>query len=190
MAASIGNRYPVFTVLILSLGLLVSGCVSAVKTAPESKTDHQAEAFFSAIAAQPLQENIDAQKNRDVPVVRYGRYRLVEITPQAAQSDLMTQIVDVTIPLTQGIAEVTVGEAMRYVLQRSGYRLCDTPQDFDNLPLPVAHSRLGPVMLRDALTILAGPAWTLQIDDATRQVCFVSAMQNDKHRAEKTGETK
>ena len=40
------------------------------------------------------------------------------------------------------------------------------------LPLPAAHLRLGPLMLRDALLTLAGPAWELSVDDLTRQVCF------------------
>ncbi|WP_165952110.1 hypothetical protein [Pseudomonas aeruginosa] len=34
--------------------------------------------------------------------------------------------------------------------------------------VPVA----GPLMLRDALLTLAGPAWELSVDDLTRQVCF------------------
>ena len=30
----------------------------------------------------------------------------------------------------------------------------------------------GPLVLRDALLTLAGPAWDLSVDDAARQVCF------------------
>jgi len=117
------------------------------------------------------------------PVVRYGRYTLVELTPEETQRDLMAQVVDVSIPLAQGMAEVTVGEAIRHVLRRSGYRLCDTPQGFEHLPLPVAHSHLGPIKLRDALMILAGSAWTLQVDESTRQVCFVAAVQDETSKA-------
>ena len=31
---------------------------------------------------------------------------------------------------------------------------------------------LGPLLLRDALLVLAGPAWALSVDDRTREVCF------------------
>jgi type IV pili sensor histidine kinase/response regulator len=118
--------------------------------------------------------NAPAHKNVVRNVVRYGRYTLVELTPEVAQSDLMAQIIDVTIPLSQGIAETTVGEAMRYALQRSGYRLCEPSTAFNLLSLPVAHTHLGPMALRDAMAVLAGPAWKLQIDEEVRQVCFVT----------------
>ncbi|WP_140720759.1 MULTISPECIES: PilL N-terminal domain-containing protein [Gammaproteobacteria] len=109
-----------------------------------------------------------------VPVVRYGRYTLVELTPTAAQQDLMLQVVDVAVTDT---LHASVGDALRYVLLRSGYQLCggaDTDA-FQSLPLPVAHYRLGPLPLRDALLTLTGPAWDLHVDDGTRQVCFTRA---------------
>lgn len=106
-----------------------------------------------------------------VPVVRYGRYTLVELTPAADQQDLLLQVVDVSIP---GTLHASVGDALRHVLQRSGYQLCsggDTDA-LGRLPLPAAHYHLGPLQLRDALLTLAGPARTLHIDHATRSVCF------------------
>ncbi|TBU88442.1 PilL N-terminal domain-containing protein [Phytopseudomonas dryadis] len=109
-----------------------------------------------------------------IPVVRQGRYTLVELVPTAAQQDLLLQVIDVRVPDT---LHASVGDALRHVLLRSGYRLCD---DRDagvllDLPLPVAHYRLGPVLLRDALLTLAGPAWDLHIDDGSRRVCFTQA---------------
>jgi conjugative transfer region protein (TIGR03748 family) len=79
--------------------------------------------------------------------------------------------VEVSIPPT---LDANVGDAMRHVLLRSGYRLCDAT-DADALyalPLPAAHLHVGPLMLRDALLTLAGPTWELSVDDLTRQVCF------------------
>lgn len=107
-----------------------------------------------------------------VPVVRQGRYTLVELVPDPDQSDLMQQIVDITIPAT---FDATVGDALRYVLQRSGYRLCKRSgaSELYALPLPAADLHLGPLPLRQALLTLAGPAWDLSIDEAVRQVCFV-----------------
>jgi len=179
MAASMSNRHSVLTAAALCLGLLVSGCVSAVKTAPEPHTDHRvedaADAFFNALAAQPSPGNINAPKNTDVPVVRYGRYRLIEITPQAAQSDLMAQVVDISIPATFNKKETSVADGLRYVLMHSGYRLCATGDAVDvlgSLPLPAVHTRIGPMMLKDALETLAGSAWTMVLDVAVREVCF------------------
>jgi len=106
-----------------------------------------------------------------IPVARYGRYTLVELVPDPAQRDLLQQAVEVSIP---PVPDTSVGDAMRHVLLRSGYRLCDATEaaTLYALPLPAAHLRLGPLTLRDALLTLAGPAWELSVDDLTRQVCF------------------
>lgn len=106
-----------------------------------------------------------------VPVVRYGRYNLVELVPESVQRDMMRQVVEVVVPPT---LDANVGDALRHILLRSGYRLCDTADaaTLYALPLPAAHLRLGPLMLRDALLTLAGPAWDLSVDDSARQVCF------------------
>lgn len=107
-----------------------------------------------------------------VPVVRYGRYTLVELAPMAAQRDLLLQTIDVAMPED---ARATVGDGLRHVLKRSGYGLCQTIHaviELYALPLPAAHLHLGPMTLRDALLTLAGPAWELHADDRARQVCF------------------
>ena len=56
-----------------------------------------------------------------IPVVRYGRYTLVELAPTAAQRDLLLQTIDVSMPED---ARATVGDGLRHVLKRSGYQLC------------------------------------------------------------------
>jgi type IV pili sensor histidine kinase/response regulator len=107
-----------------------------------------------------------------VPVARYGRYTLVELAPEAAQRDLLLQVIDVSMPAT---LPATVGDALRYVLLRSGYRLCERDAQAGALyqfPLPAAHLHLGPLTLREALLTLAGSAWDLKIDDTARRVCF------------------
>lgn len=107
-------------------------------------------------------------------MVRYGRYRLVELQANAGQRDLLAQVVDITVPQATGQQAVTVADAMRYVLLNSGYRLCDdkSVHPFNALPLPLAHYRLGPVMLEEALAVLAGPGWLMQVDQARRVICF------------------
>ena len=107
-----------------------------------------------------------------IPVVRYGRYTLVELAPTAAQRDLLLQTIDVSMPED---ARATVGDGLRHVLKRSGYQLCETPSavtELYALPLPAAHLHLGPMTLRDALLTLAGSAWELHADERTRQICF------------------
>ncbi|MGP1665717.1 MAG: PilL N-terminal domain-containing protein, partial [Rhodanobacter sp.] len=111
-----------------------------------------------------------------VPVVRHGRYTLIEMVPERAQRDLMQQVVDIAIPPT---FDVTVGAALHYVLLRSGYRLCDAVNTtaLYNLPLPAIHLRLGPLSLRDALLALTGPAWEFSVDETSRLVCFNQRME-------------
>jgi len=136
--------------------ILITGCISATVLPIELGTE----------VSPPL------VPSDWLPVARYGRYTLVELTPQAAQHNLLLQVVDVSIPTRP---HMTVGDGLRHVLQRSGYVLCDKdPQvaALYELLLPAAHLRLGPMFLHDALLTLAGPAWELQVDERARQICF------------------
>lgn len=56
----------------------------------------------------------------------------------------MQQVVTIEVPPT---TDATVGDGLRYVLLRSGYRLCGNAEDDTllALPLPAAHLRLGPL---------------------------------------------
>ncbi|TFY95384.1 pili assembly chaperone [Pseudomonas nabeulensis] len=104
--------------------------------------------------------------------LRYGRYTLVSTEPTTEQRDLLAQIIEVNIPsrLTP-----SVQDALQYVLLRSGYALCPVTASVKVLftrPLPATHYRLGPIPLRRALQVLAGPAWQLTTDEVSRSVCF------------------
>ena len=144
--------------------------------------------LLSACTAQipnplPTHPAIDSVSNRaqlsrgtaegDHPAeLRYGRYTLVSTEPSTEQRDLLAQIIDVSIPSS---LSPSVQEALQYVLQRSGYSLCPVTAAVKVLftrPLPAAHYRLGPIPLRSALQVLAGPAWQLTIDEVSRSVCF------------------
>jgi len=119
----------------------------------------------------PVPDEVAIPAPEYIPVIRYGRYTLVELTPAAAQQDLLLQVVDVSIP---DMLHANVADALRHVLQRSGYQLCNGLETdaLSDLPLPVAHYQLGPMQLRDALLTLTGPARQLHVDHATRSVCF------------------
>lgn len=140
---------------------VLAGSLSGCTTTPA--TIEQRSVSLPDAAPQQMQESI--------PVVRHGRYTLVELVPGPAQRDLMQQVVEIFIPPK---LDASVGDAMRHLLLRTGYRLCETADAMTlyALPLPAAHLRLGPLELRDALLALAGPAWVLSVDDASRQVCF------------------
>lgn len=123
---------------------------------------------------QPVSLPLEQPDPDFIPVLRQGRYTLVELVPASAQRDLMRQVVQISI--AEGRRR-TVGDALRQLLSRSGYKLCAAGDaaTLSALPLPAAHHRLGPLMLRDALLTLSGSAWNLQVDDRTRTVCFARA---------------
>lgn len=146
-------------VLGLLWSVLAGGCATAT-TSPKSEAVHE-----FAGEREPA-------KPEFIPVVRYGRYTLVELAPMAAQRDLLLQTIDVSMPED---VRATVGDGLRHVLKRSGYELCQSAQvaiELYALPLPAAHLHLGPMTVRDALLTLAGPSWELHADDRTRQICF------------------
>lgn len=136
----------------------------------------------------PVPDEVVVPAPEYIPVIRYGRYTLVELTPTAAQQDLLLQVVDVSIPDT---LHANVADALRHVLQRSGYLLCNGPETdaLNDLPLPVAHYQLGPLQLRDALLTLAGPARTLHVDHAMRRVCFSQPLNTSAEAPPATADT-
>lgn len=104
-------------------------------------------------------------------VVRYDRYLLVSTDPAAVQRDPLSQIIDIHIPAS---VKPTVADALRYTLRQSGYSLCATGPANGVLyrqALPTVQNQLGPMRLRTAQQVLAGPAWQLEVDDVQRVVC-------------------
>ena len=103
-----------------------------------------------------------------------GRYLSVSYKPQSAQVDLLTQMIQVRFP--QNVQ--TVGNAMSYLLQWSGYSLVPEDRQSHALkttlskPLPAVDRNFGPMTLKDALTTLAGPAFYLVQDPLNRMVDF------------------
>nr|WP_249452144.1 PilL N-terminal domain-containing protein [Xanthomonas arboricola] len=157
---SLSTPHVLGTTLAL-LSVLLTGCATSTVRDP----------LPLVMQASDTAETYEPESNF-TPVVRYGRYTLVELVPDAVQRDLLLQVVDIAMPDT---LHTTVGDALNYVLLRSGYGLCGKAdvQALHVMPLPAAHYRLGPLVLRDVLLTLAGPAWDLQVDDGARQVCFV-----------------
>jgi len=106
--------------------------------------------------------------------VQVGRYSMLSATPTEAQADLLATTIKVQLPKRIH----TIGEAIHYLLQRSGFRLAaseamapETTVLFD-LPLPAVHRNLGPISLRQALKTLADPAFQLVQDPLHRLIAF------------------
>ncbi|KPB80614.1 MULTISPECIES: PFGI-1 class ICE element type IV pilus protein PilL2 [Pseudomonas syringae group] len=153
----------------LSILALFAGCTS-VADKPVGP------AFDSSQNPELLSPDLysSGAKSGQEPMVRYGRYALVNTAPEAEQRDLMAQIIDVSIPANM---HPSVQDAMQYVVSRSGYTLCPPSTGHVNIlftrPLPAAQYKLGPMSLRNTLQVLAGPAWQVKVNEVTRGVCFV-----------------
>lgn len=146
------------------LGLL-SACTAQLPNPLPTHPEIDSGANRAQLSRGPIEGNPPAE-------LRYGRYTLVSTEPTTEQRDLLAQIIDVNIPSS---LSPSVQEAMQYVLQRSGYALCPVTASVKVLftrPLPAAHYQLGPIPLRRALQVLAGPAWQLTTDEVSRSVCF------------------
>lgn len=107
-------------------------------------------------------------------VIRVGRYSAIVPVPTAAQRNPLQAVIEVQFPDPIH----TVGDALRHVLQGSGYRLAPAYASDPAMtgllsqPLPEAHRGLGPVTLEAALTTLAGPTFRLVIDPLHRLLSF------------------
>lgn len=149
------------TPTLFSLGLMLTllGC-STPPTAPAPAPPATAPA------------TVDKPKSPLPAWVRQNRYTLASTRPTLEQRQPLYQLINVQIA---SALHATVGEALQHVLQQSGYSLCPEGLAVARLfhrPLPAVHHDLGPISLLDALTIIAGPAWRLDIDPVERSVCY------------------
>ncbi|PHM64164.1 type IV pilus biosynthesis protein PilL [Xenorhabdus stockiae] len=156
------------TVLIGLIAVMLTGCKVPVKQPlPQSSQNS-----FSSVTLTQNVQSVSPDIYQQTPeIVRYGRYVLVSTDPTAAQRDPLSQLIDIQLPTSQN---PTVADAMRYVLRQSGYALCVPDKRNDILyhqPLPSVHAQLGPIRLRTALQVMAGPAWQLEVDEVQRVVC-------------------
>ncbi|BEH97516.1 PFGI-1 class ICE element type IV pilus protein PilL2 [Edwardsiella ictaluri] len=160
------SRYKPLTV-VLSL-LLLAGCSSS----PQKLQQRDAAVPTPSVAVTRNVQTVAPDEYARTPeVVRYDRYLLVSTDPMAAQRDPLSQIIDIRIPSS---LHPTVADALRYALKQSGYSLCATGPTNGVLyrqPLPAVQYQLGPMRLRTALQVIAGPAWQLEVDDVQRVAC-------------------
>lgn len=125
------------------------------------------------IAASMLACDVAVAQHADE--LRMARYTTASAAPDVAQLEPLEAIVQIGFPRSQ---VQTVGEAVAYLLLRTGYRLAH-PQEADTrshavlaLPLPEVHRRLGPCTVRTALSVLLGKAFVLSTDPVQRLVSY------------------
>ena len=108
-----------------------------------------------------------ANVHADDPI-RLARYTLQSATAEAGQLDLLAALIEIEFPPHIE----TAGDAIDYVLLRSGYRRIETPdaRGAMDLPLPRAHRKIGPLDLRSAIQTLAGEPWYLHEDPIQRVI--------------------
>ena len=112
--------------------------------------------------------------NAPISEVQVGRYQTVMLQPTVEQLDLLSSMVELELP-----EEInTVGQAVAYLLDGSGYRLLSAKLAepyrvfLFGFPLPKVQRQLGPLSLRQALELLGGAAFRLVIDPVYRLVTF------------------
>jgi type IV pili sensor histidine kinase/response regulator len=107
-------------------------------------------------------------------VYRMSRYATVNPVATSEQAHPLSVVV--SLNFTDQV--LTVEDAVRHLLSRSGYRLADLSASDPALPillkqpLPLIHRHLGPITIENALVTLAGDAWDLVIDPVNRLVSF------------------
>ena len=106
--------------------------------------------------------------------VDLGRYSTVKPVATPQQIDLLSVVF--SMPFNKQIN--TVGEAIEFILLRSGYRLAPREASDPNVgvlleqPLPFIHRKIGPITIENALKALAGNAWNLVVDPVNRYISF------------------
>lgn len=111
---------------------------------------------------------------QSVSLTQVSRYQTIKNQPLSAQADLLSPIIQVHF-----FSNIkTIGDAINDILRYSGYALIESRQqssDLQNMlkkPLPLVDRDLGPMPLRQALTVLAGSAFNLSVDPLHRTINF------------------
>ena len=113
-----------------------------------------------------------AAPRKTVPQI--DRYSIVVAAPTAGQRDLLAETSAISIPNDIEI----LGDALRWLLRDSGYRLADDRVLSDDvhamltLPLPAAHRQFEAMPLRVVVELIVGPAFHIVQDPINRLLAF------------------
>ena len=107
-------------------------------------------------------------------VTQIDRYSVVVNGPTAGQRDLLAVTSAISIP-----SDIkSLGDALRWILRDSGYRLAADPVLSSEAhamlkpPLPAAHRRFEPMPLKAVVALIVGPAFYIVQDPVHRLLAF------------------
>lgn len=125
-------------------------------------------ALLSAVATSSFGQTIHSPQS-----VSFNRYTKVQVGSSPEQLNPLSAVV--AIEFNDQIK--TVGQAVNQMLADCGFRLGNEKlapeQDYlMGLPLPKVHQSLGPVTATDALKILGGEGYTVDINPISRTVIY------------------
>ena len=122
-----------------------------------------------ALGVPPVHAGLDATGPSDDAEIRLARYTTAAPHSDPHALSPLATVVHITLP-----RDVTqVGEALRYLLLRTGYALGDLDAqalELLALPLPQNHRQLGPAPIRDLLEVLVGVPYLVAEDAVRRRV--------------------
>ncbi len=105
-----------------------------------------------------------------------SRYSTLPLAPSEIDLDPLAVVARVTFPRP---VVNTVGDAVDYLLLRTGYRLAEDASSRDPVvaalfkrPLPESHRVLGPYRVSAMLRVLMGRRFELVVDEATRTLSY------------------
>ena len=116
-------------------------------------------------------------------VTLVDRYSVVATGPTAGQRDLLAVTAVISIP--NDIERL--GDALRWVLQDSGYRLAANPVLTEEvrvmleLPLPAVHRRFELMPLKAVMGLMVGPAFYVVQDPVHRLIAFERCSTTPDH---------
>lgn len=108
------------------------------------------------------------------PLTQTGRYSVMSVAPSAGQREPLSVTADIIIP--DNIERI--GDAIRWLLRDSGYRLAadrvltQEAKAMLELPLPSVHRHFTPLPLTTVIALMVGPSFYPVQDPVHRLIAF------------------
>lgn len=121
-----------------------------------------------------LFSTIAYSENNIKNTVKTNRYTHTDTAPAISQENLLSVVVTIQFPTRVK----TIGEALKFILPQSGYRLDETDKVGDSqyylyeLLLPETHRTFDTVTLRSILEVLGNESYTLNVNPVKRTISY------------------
>lgn len=159
-------------IFLLLIPLVSAGCQTAATVKPNPVVT-EAPKVIEQPAPDMFVERYYYTPPKETEI-RIGRYSSAKASSSDEQQNLLNVVIKTEIPAKI----VTVGEAIDFLLMRSGYSLAPVEAQGKHVPqllkkrLPHAHRKVGPIMLKDALGMIVGNAYWMSADPVHRLIAF------------------